>query len=80
MAPPVSRDSLSKVVGVWQDISPAAFYMPANLETLAVAVNPKDETVFAVAGNVTNGSSGPAGTTCPSMGTGIYKSGDCGAS
>ncbi len=77
--PPVSCDSLSKIVGMWQDISPAAFYMPVNLETLAVAVNPMDETVFAAAGNVTNGSSCPAGTTCPSVGTGIFKSSDCGA-
>jgi hypothetical protein len=53
--------------------------MPANLETLAVAVNPKDGTVFAAAGNVTNGSSCPAGAKCPSIGTGVYKSIDCGA-
>jgi hypothetical protein len=64
-ATPVSCDSLSKVVGAWQDISPAAFYMPVNLETLAVAVNPKDETVFAAAGNVTNGSSCPPARLVP---------------
>src|SRR5271154_2067172 len=77
--PPVSCASLSQIVGTWHDVSPAAFYMPANLETLAVAVNPKDGTVFAAAGNVTNGSSCPAGVQCPSIGTGIYKSSDCGA-
>jgi hypothetical protein len=76
---PVSCASLSGVVGTWQDVSPAAFYMPANLETLAVAVNPQDETVYAAAGNVTNGGACPQGSTCPSMGTGIYKSSDCGA-
>jgi hypothetical protein len=67
------------VVGKWEDVSPAAFHMPVNLEALAVAVNPQDGTVYAAAGNVTNGPACPQGSTCPSMGTGIYKSSDCGA-
>jgi photosystem II stability/assembly factor-like uncharacterized protein len=66
-------------VGQWQNISPAAFTSPPNLEVLAVAVNPQDATVYAAAGNVTNGGACPAGMTCPSAGTGVYKSSDCGA-
>jgi hypothetical protein len=76
---PVSCASLSTVVGSWQNVSPAAFAMPANMETLAVAVNPQDETVYAAAGNVTNGQACPMGSTCPSGSTGLYKSSDCGA-
>jgi hypothetical protein len=66
-------------VDVWQNITPAAFTSPPNLEAGCIAVNPNDQSVFAAAGNVTNGAACPAGTTCPSMGTGVYKSTDCGA-
>ncbi|HLK36294.1 MAG TPA: sialidase family protein [Polyangiaceae bacterium] len=76
---PVSCEALAAAVGTWQNISPPAFRDPANMETLAVAVNPEDETVYAAAGNVTNGSACPAGATCPSQGTGVLKSTDCGA-
>ena len=41
--------------GAWHNISPAALSMPANMETLAVVVNPIDQTVYAAAGNKTNG-------------------------
>ena len=53
--------------------------MPPNMETLAVAGNPEDETVFAAAGNVTNGGACPSGQTCPLGGTGLLKSSDCGS-
>ena len=42
-------------------------------------MNPKDDAVFASAGNVTNAGACPSGQTCPSGGTGILKSQDCGA-
>ena len=74
-----SCSGLSGATGHWQNISPSAFTSPPNMEVLAVVVNPQDDSVFAAAGNVTNGSACPAGTTCPSAGTGIYKSTDCGA-
>jgi hypothetical protein len=57
--------------GTWENISPPAFLNPSNMETLAVAVNPVDHTVFAAAGNKTNGGN---------AGTGVYRSADCGAS
>ena len=63
----------SSDVGVWTEVSPAAFHMPSNMQTWSVAINPQDESVFASAGNVTNGGN-------PPLGTGIYKSSDCGAS
>jgi hypothetical protein len=78
-AAPVDCSGLSSVVGSWQNVSPAAFVDPPNLEVLAVVVNPEDETVFAAAGNVTNGGACPSGTQCPTEGTSIYKSSDCGA-
>jgi hypothetical protein len=56
--------------GTWENISPPPFLNPSNMETLAVVVNPVDHTVFAAAGNATNGGS---------KGTGIYRSADCGA-
>jgi hypothetical protein len=57
-------------VGVWQNISPPAFVQPSNMETLAVVVNPLDQSVYAAAGNKTSGGN---------SGTGVYKSTDCGA-
>jgi hypothetical protein len=65
--------------GEWQDITPAAFRSPPNLEATCIAVNPVDFTVFASASNVTNGGACPTGTECPHGGTGVYKSTDCGA-
>jgi hypothetical protein len=62
----------SQDIGVWEEVSPPAFHNPSNMETSGVAVNPLDESVFAAAGNITNG-----GT--PPISTGIYKSTDCGA-
>jgi hypothetical protein len=56
--------------GAWQNISPPAFASPTNMETLAVVVDPSDGSVYAAAGNKTNGGNG---------GTGVYKSTDCGA-
>jgi len=56
--------------GVWQSISPLAFSVPSNMETLAVVVDPNDQTVYAAAGNKTNGGD---------SGTGVLKSTDCGA-
>jgi hypothetical protein len=76
---PVSCDSLSMAVGTWQDITPQAFSNPPNMETLVVAVNPQDETVYAAASNKTNGAGCPSGSSCPDTTTGIYKSSDCGA-
>jgi photosystem II stability/assembly factor-like uncharacterized protein len=60
-------------VGVWTDVSPPAFHDPSNMQTWAVAVHPLDGSVFAAAGNVTNGGK-------PPISTGVYKSSDCGAS
>jgi hypothetical protein len=57
-------------VGVWENVEPDAFHMPANMQTIAVAVNPKQGSVYASASNRTNGGDG-----C----TGIYKSMDCGS-
>jgi hypothetical protein len=56
--------------GAWQNVSPTAFSLPSNMETLAVVVNPNDQTVYAAAGNKTNGGD---------SGTGVLKSTDCGA-
>ena len=55
--------------GQWQEISPAVFHSPSNVETLSVVVNQSDQSVFAAAGNKTNGGN---------SGTGVYKSTDCG--
>jgi len=66
-------------VGTWQNVSPAGLVTPVNMEVMAVVVNPLDATVYAAAGNVTNGGACPMGQTCPSGGTGVYKSTDCGA-
>jgi hypothetical protein len=77
--PPVDCGALSGVVGTWQNVSPQAFVDPPNMETLAVVVNPEDGTVYAAAGNVTNGGACPDGGTCPSQGTGVLASSDCGA-
>jgi hypothetical protein len=70
---------LSASVGKWENISPPAFTNPPNMEALAVVVDPTDGTVFAAAGNVTNGGACPSGRTCPSGATGIQRSTDCGA-
>jgi hypothetical protein len=56
--------------GSWENISPPAFSSPANMETLSVVVDPSDQSVYAAAGNKTNGGNG---------GTGVYRSKDCGA-
>ncbi len=77
--PPVDCGSLSGVAGTWQNVSPQAFIDPPNMETLAVVVNPEDGTVYAAAGNVTNGGACPDGGQCPSQGTGVLASSDCGA-
>jgi hypothetical protein len=78
-APPVACGALSTVIGQWQNVAPSQFTSPVNMETYVVAVNPEDETVFAAAGNVTNGGACPSGMSCPSHGTGVYKSSDCGS-
>jgi hypothetical protein len=57
-------------VGQWENITPDPFKNPSNMETLAVIVNPLDQTLYAAAGNKTNGGN---------SGTGVYKSTDCGA-
>lgn len=56
--------------GQWQNVTPAVFKTPSNMETIAVVVSPLDQTVYAAAGNKTNGGNGS---------TGVYKSTDCGA-
>src|SRR5450432_334279 len=56
--------------GKWQNISPTEFRVPANMEAYSVAVSPLDQTVYAAAGNKTDGGNG---------GTGVMKSTDCGA-
>lgn len=58
-------------VGVWEEITPPEFATPDNMEAAAIAVNPIDCSVYAAAGNETNGGDG---------GTGIFKSTDAGAS
>jgi photosystem II stability/assembly factor-like uncharacterized protein len=58
-------------VGTWESVEPAAFHSPSNMQTIAVAVNAQEGSVFAAASNKTNGGNGS---------TGIYKSTDCGAS
>jgi hypothetical protein len=58
-------------VGVWQDITPPEFKSQSNFETNALAVDPQNPgTVYASAGNKTNGGNGSVG---------IFKSTDCGA-
>jgi hypothetical protein len=57
-------------LGTWQNISPAEFRVPSNMEAYTVAVDPQDQTVYATAGNKTDGGNG---------GTGVMKSTDCGA-
>jgi len=58
------------VAGHWEFISPPEFRTPSNVEAYAVAVSPGDQTVYATAGNKTDGGNG---------GTGVMKSTDCGA-
>ena len=70
--PPCPTGDAGLEVGVWREVSPPAFHNPSNMQTWAVAVNPTDESVFAAAGNVTNGGA-------PPLSTGVYKSSDCGA-
>jgi photosystem II stability/assembly factor-like uncharacterized protein len=57
-------------VDQWEEISPSAFHTPNNMETTCVGVNPLDQSVYAAAGNKTNGGN---------AGTGVYRSSDCGA-
>ena len=60
-------------VGVWQDITPAVFRTPANMQTASVVVDPAHAgTVYASAANNTNGGN-------PTTSTGVWKSTDCGA-
>jgi hypothetical protein len=56
--------------GQWENITPPPFKNPTNMETLAVVVNQLDQTVYAAAGNKTNGGN---------SGTAVWKSTDCGA-
>jgi hypothetical protein len=58
------------VVGKWELIDPPQFAMPTNMEVLSVVVAQQDQSVYASAGNKTNGGNG---------GTGVLKSTDCGA-
>jgi hypothetical protein len=69
---PISGDCSSLgAVGVWQDITPAEFRSASNLETTAVVADPQNPgTLYASAGNKTNGGNGSVG---------VYKSTDCGA-
>lgn len=62
-------------VGEWQDITPVEFTNPFNLETTCVVVNPVDQSVYASAHSRTNDQVCPQ---CPKVGTGLYKSTDCG--
>jgi hypothetical protein len=57
-------------VDQWQNISPTEFRVPSTMEVYSVVVSPQDQTVYAAAGNKTNGGNG---------GTGVMKSTDCGA-
>lgn len=57
-------------VGQWEEITPPEFATPDNMEAATIAVNPIDCSVFATAGNKTNGGDG---------GTGVFKSSDAGA-
>jgi hypothetical protein len=58
-------------IGVWQNVEPAVFHSPSNMQTIAVVVNPQNSYVYAAASNKTNGGNGS---------TGIYRSTDCGSS
>jgi photosystem II stability/assembly factor-like uncharacterized protein len=69
-AAPVAPCPGPSQVGAWENVEPAAFHTPSNMQTVAVAVNPQEGSVFAAASNKTNGGSGS---------TGIFKSTDCGA-
>jgi hypothetical protein len=74
---PVGCDTADAAAGIWQDVTPPEFLNPSNLEPWGVAVNPQDGTVFAGAGNITNGCGGSGQPAC--IATGIYRSTDCGA-
>ena len=68
-----SSAAIGTQVGVWQDITPAIFRTPANMQTASVVVDPAHPgTVYASAGNNTNGGN-------PTTSSGIWKSSDCGA-
>ena len=73
---PVSCTLTGAPVGTWQPVAPPEFLNPSNLETWSVALNPQDESVFAAAGNITNGCGGATQPAC--IATGVYKSTDCG--
>lgn len=57
-------------LGTWEEITPPEFATPDNMEAATIAVNPLDCSVYATAGNKTNGGDG---------GTGVFKSSDAGA-
>jgi Photosynthesis system II assembly factor YCF48 len=57
-------------VGVWEDITPPELAQPDNMEAATIAIDPIDCSVYATAGNKTNGGDG---------GTGVFKSSDAGA-
>ena len=61
--------------GTWEDVSPAAFKNPSNMETWAVVIGLQDQRIYAAAGNITNGCGGDK----PCKGTGAMESTDCGA-
>jgi photosystem II stability/assembly factor-like uncharacterized protein len=66
----VTACSALGAVDQWEEVSAAAFHDPSNMETTCVGVNPLDQSVYAAAGNKTNGGNGS---------TGLYRSTDCGA-
>jgi photosystem II stability/assembly factor-like uncharacterized protein len=78
IAMPVTCSLSASDVGAWHDITPEAFRTPSNMETWSIAVNPHDATVYAAAGNITNGCGGSSQPPC--VATGVYKSSDCGGS
>ncbi|HEV8247089.1 MAG TPA: hypothetical protein VGP93_15030, partial [Polyangiaceae bacterium] len=65
--------------GTWEDASPEAFKNPSNMETWSVVLGIQDQRIYAAAGNVTNFGGCPQGQTCPSGGTGVLETTDCGA-
>jgi hypothetical protein len=61
-------------VGVWQNITPAAFIVDPTLQTTSVSVDPLNSGVlYASAGSKTNGGPNGGGSV------GVYKSTDCGS-
>jgi hypothetical protein len=71
VAPVLGDCSALGAVGTWQDITPPEFKSASNLETTTVVADPQHPgTVYASAGNKTNGGNGSVG---------VFKSTDCGA-